>query len=79
MPGLGTNLFSIAATTSSGLEARFFEDLVSSHRGEDIVLTGKCSGNTLYLLNLKPHTAQQSSPQQFAGTRHLEPVYELHY
>jgi hypothetical protein len=61
VPGLGTNLFSIAAATSSGLEAHFSKDMVSFHHGDELVLTGKRSGNTLYLLDLKPHTASTKS------------------
>jgi hypothetical protein len=61
VPGLGTNLFSIAAATNSVLEARFSKDMVSFHRGDELVLTGKRSGNTLYLLDLKPHTASITS------------------
>jgi hypothetical protein len=56
VPGLGINLFLVAAATNSGLEARFSKDMVSFHRGDDLELTGKRSGNTLYLLDLKPHT-----------------------
>jgi hypothetical protein len=61
VPGLGTNLFSIATATHSGLEARFSKDMVSFHLGDELVLTGKRSGNTLYLLDLKPHTASITS------------------
>ncbi len=68
MPGLGTNLFSMSAATSSGLEARFSKDLVFFHRGDDLVLTGKRSGNTLYLLDLKPHTASITSTSRIDST-----------
>ncbi len=54
--GLGTNLFSIGAATNSGMIARFSNDQVSLHRGDHIVLTGKRTSNTLYLLYLKPLT-----------------------
>ncbi len=56
VPGLGTNLFSIGAATSSGLEARFSDDQVFLYRGNQLVLTGKRTGNTLYLLDLQPQT-----------------------
>jgi hypothetical protein len=69
VPGLGTNLFSIAAATNSGLEARFSNDMVSIHRDDELVLTGKRSGSTLYLLDLKPHTAS------ITPTRRIDSAY----
>ena len=61
VPSLGTNLFSIGTATNSGLEARFSDDQVSFFRWNDLVLTGKRTGNTLYLLDLDPQTAPVNS------------------
>lgn len=61
VPGLGTNLFSIGAATENGLEARFQGDRVFFYRGNSLILTGKRTGDTLYLLNLKPQIKLESA------------------
>ena len=66
VPGLGTNLFSIGAATEHGLEARFQGDQVRFYNGDSLVLKGRRTGDTLYLLDLKPQatTTQISAPTQ---------------
>jgi len=50
--------------------ARFSNDQVSFHRGDDIVLTGKRTGNTLYLLDLKPLTTSADTENRIELTQH---------
>lgn len=61
VPGLGTNLFSIGAATSSGLEARFSDDQVFFYHGNQLVLIGRRTGNTLYHLDLQPQTTRNKT------------------
>lgn len=49
VPGLGVNLFSIAAATEVGLEARFSNNEVIFYRNNLTVLAGERADNTLYL------------------------------
>ena len=66
VPGLGTNLFSIGAATEHGLEARFQGDQVRFYNGDSLVLKGRRTGDTLYLLDLIPQatTTPISAPTQ---------------
>ena len=49
--------------------ARFANDQVSFHRGDHIVLTGKRTGNTLYLLDLKPLTTSADADNRIKLTQ----------
>lgn len=52
VPGLGTNLFSIAAATNEGYEAHFKEEKVILSRSGVVKLVGQRAGKTLYHLDM---------------------------
>lgn len=56
VPGRGTNLFSIGAATEVGLEAWFRGNEVLFYHKDSLILKGRRTGDTLYLLDLKPQT-----------------------
>ncbi len=73
VPGLGTNLFSIAAVTDLGWKATFTGTRVhfTSENGNSI-MTGERVGRTLYLLDIKPRLHQESQ-QSLACASSISP------
>lgn len=61
MPGLETNLFSIVVATEIGLEARFRGNEVLFYHKDSLILKGRRTGDTLFLLDLKPQTITTES------------------
>lgn len=53
VPGLGTNLLSIASTTDRGIDVNFTKQMVSFTKNGFFVMTGNRSGKDLYRLNMK--------------------------
>jgi hypothetical protein len=53
VPGLGTNLLSIASTTDRGIDVNFTKQMVSFTKNGIFVMTGNRSGKDLYRLNMK--------------------------
>lgn len=73
VPGLGTNLFSIAAVTDLGWKATFTGTRVqfTSENG-DPIMAGERVGRTLLLLDIKPRTHMESQ-QSLAFTSYISP------
>lgn len=61
VPKLGTNLFSIGASTNEGVEAVFTNNEAKFYRNGNLELTGKRTDNTLYQLNITAKVAYEDS------------------
>ena len=73
VPGLGTNLFSIAAVTDLGWKATFTGTrvLFTTDQG-DTVMAGERVGRTLYLLDVRPRS-HQGDQQSLAFASSISP------
>ena len=70
VPGLGTNLFSIAAATDLEWKATFTDTRVHFTTGNgDPIMAGERVGRTLYLLDIKPrHNMENQQPLACASS-----------
>lgn len=53
VPGIQTNLFSIASVTKRGMSVTFIDDLVQITRNGKVMMEGRRNGRKLYQLNIK--------------------------
>lgn len=66
VPGLGTNLISIAAVTDVGLSVLFVETRVSFTKDQVIVMVGRRIGNNLYQLSIIPKNQHKNQTKDLA-------------
>jgi hypothetical protein len=61
VPGLGTNLISIAAVTNVGLSVHFIETRVTFEKGQAVIMVGERIGESLYHLAIHPRLSAANS------------------
>jgi hypothetical protein len=76
VPKLGTNLFSIGASTNEGVEAVFTNNEAKFYRNGKLELTGKRTDNTLYQLNVTTKVAYEDSALATNTKREQSPEVE---
>ncbi len=66
VPGLGTNLISIAVVTNFGLSVHFIETRVTFAKGQAVIMVGERIGESLYHLAIHPRLSATNSTKDSA-------------
>ena len=66
VPGLGTNLLSIAAVTDVGLSVHFIETKVTFSKDQTVVMVGERIGRNLYHLAIHPNIPTNNALEESA-------------